>query len=117
MTMAELVREYERRRLEAERHGASAPLASVYSVVLDDLRSLDGVGTPDRLMSTVEAAKMLGVARKTVASWALEGCFPNARKTSGESGEWRIPARDVYAVLGQSETASSHPPRLWRPDE
>lgn len=42
MTRAELIREWGARRLEAERHGATAPLARTYAIVLEELRTLDG---------------------------------------------------------------------------
>ena len=43
-TVAELVAALERRAGEAEREGATAPVANVYRVVLDELRAVDGAG-------------------------------------------------------------------------
>ena len=94
MKLAELVLEYEGRRLEAERHGATAPSATVYGIVLDELRALDGIAVQDRMMDTAEAARVLSLAPKTVAKWAGEGRFSGAHKTS-DAGEWRIPAQAV----------------------
>ena len=46
MTLAEFVAAIERRAVEAEREGATAPVANVYRVVLDELRAVDGTATP-----------------------------------------------------------------------
>jgi hypothetical protein len=42
LTLTELRARFEERAALAEREGASAPVANVYKVVLDDLRALDG---------------------------------------------------------------------------
>lgn len=42
MTLTELLGQLERRAAEAEREGATAPVANVYRVVLDELRTVDG---------------------------------------------------------------------------
>ena len=115
MNLSELVEEYERRRAEATRHDARVPMAKVYSIVLEELRQLDGRDRPTRMMTTAEAAEVLGVARKTAARWAAEGRFSNARKTSNEGGEWRIPATDVYREANTKPQEESVP-RLWHPD-
>lgn len=115
MNLSELVEEYERRRAEAARHGARVPMAKVYSIILEELRQLDSRDRPTRMMTTAEAAEVLGVARKTTARWAAQGRFSNARKTSNEGGEWRIPAADVYQEVG-SEPQEESVPRLWHPD-
>ena len=113
MTLDELTTHYEQRRAEAERHAATAPLATVYALVLEDLRSLDGVAISDRMMTTAEAAAVLTVAPKTVAKWTAEGRFEGARKTSG-AGQWRLPARSVYAQAGGRKLKdSTSTPRLW----
>jgi len=43
MTLAEVLAALERRAAEAEREGATAPVANVYRIVLDELRAVDGV--------------------------------------------------------------------------
>ena len=112
MTLADLISQYERRRLDAERYSASAPLAQVFSEMLRDLRQVDGMDAVDRMLTTDDAAEVLGVARKTVAKWAADGRFPNAQKTS-EGGEWRIPAGDVYSALGRQKEPAGSIPKLW----
>lgn len=115
MTLADLVAEYGKRRLEAEQHGATAPLAKVYGLVLADLQALDGVATADRFVGTAEAARILNVAPKTVARWAADERFHGARKTS-DGGEWLIPLRAVYEDAGRDATARSIP-RLWKEEQ
>ena len=105
--------DFERRRIEADRHGATAPLATVYALVLEELRALDGGAIPDRMMNTSEAAKVLAVSPKTAAKWAAAGRIDGARKTSA-NGEWRLPARSVYSQAGGrkwKDTTST--PKLW----
>ena len=46
MTLHELLATIERRAAEAEREGATAPVANVYRVVLDELRAVDGAAAP-----------------------------------------------------------------------
>ena len=73
MTLAAVITELERRAAVAEREGATAPVANVYRLVLEELRDLgvDGNGDggpadvrPDRLLTAAEAATQLGVAPK-----------------------------------------------------
>ncbi len=116
MTQEELVREYERRRWEAERHGSTARVDQLYTVVLEDLRSLDGVSTPDPMMDTGEAAKVLRMAPKTMRAWATEGRFPGATKTSAR-GRWRIPAEEVYRQAGTQTPKRSSTLKLWSPNQ
>ncbi len=42
MTLAEFLATIERRAAEAEREGATAPVANVYRLVLDELRAVNG---------------------------------------------------------------------------
>jgi hypothetical protein len=46
VTLAELVVVLEHRAAEAEREGATAPVANVYRLVLDELRTMDRPGAP-----------------------------------------------------------------------
>ena len=111
--LSELRAVYEGRRAEAARHGASAPLATVYALILEELSALDGAAIADRMMGTAEAAMVLAVAPRTAAKWAAEGRFDGAQKTS-EGGEWRVPAKSVYAQIGVPKTnRASAIPRLW----
>lgn len=65
MTLAELCADLERRAVDAERLGASAPVASVLRTVLADMRIVDGVtlaDPDDRLLTVPEAASLLHVS-------------------------------------------------------
>lgn len=115
MKLGELVEEYERRQAAAARHGATAPLAKVYRIVLEELRAVDGTENGGRRVTTSEAADLISVSAKTIRRWANDGRFPGARKTS-KAGEWRIPVRDVYAAAGR-DVEQERIPKLWRPDD
>ena len=99
-SVSELITEYERRRAEADQIEASAPVAKIYGQVLDELRGLEAGDIPDRVMSTEEAARLLGIGRAAVAKRCAGGELEGAQKTSGARGRWRIPARSVYASRG-----------------
>ena len=115
MTHGELIREYERRLEDARRYGALAPLDKAIGAFLEDLRQLDGFANPERLMDSAEAAETLGLSQKTVRKWIKVGRFPGARKTNGEEGEWRIPAREVHAEAGNTKSQRTLSPKLWVP--
>lgn len=110
MNLPELLAEWERRRADAECVHASAPIAEVYNVVLEEARQIDGVPTR-HLMTTKEAAFVLSVSPRTVARRCKRGGFPGAVKTSGDDGEWRIPSDEVYTANGQKQRTT---PRLWK---
>ncbi len=99
MTRAELRAEWQRRKAEALETGATAPVAKLADVILQQLETLDGHDAV-RLMTTAEAATVLSVSEKTIRSWCGRRRFPGATKTSGRNGDWRIPASDVYTLAG-----------------
>lgn len=65
MTLDALLADLERRAVEAERIGASAPVAQMCRALADELRALDASAAPsgesDRLLTAQEAATILGV--------------------------------------------------------
>ena len=99
MTRAELRAEWQRRKAEALETGATAPVAKLADVILQQLEQLDGHDAV-RLMTTSEAATVLSVSEKTIRGWCGRRRFPGATKTSGRNGDWRIPASDVYTLAG-----------------
>ena len=115
MTVPELIRQYERLQLDADRVGATASLARVCGTFLEELRSVGTAPASERMLSTSEAADALGVEPKTIANWAADGRFPGAKKTSPKRGRWRIPSRDVHAFFGEKNGSSS--PKLLTPED
>jgi hypothetical protein len=100
MNRADLLAVWQRRLTEAELVDATAPVARIYQVCIDEVRRLDGNANGQHMMSTKDAGKVLGVASRTVARYCKAGRFPGARKTSEDSGDWRIPSDEVYAEIG-----------------
>ncbi len=101
MTSAEIRADWQRRKVEALETGATAPVAKLADVILQQLETLDGNDkSVTRLMTTAEAAKVFSVSDKTIRGWCRRRRFPGATKTSGPTGDWRIPASDVYTLAG-----------------
>ena len=106
MTLADLVAALERRAAQAEAEGATAPVARVYRLVLDDLRVLgDGNGAtpplagagwrerlwtapPDTRLGVRDVAEALGRPR----SWVY-------RAVAAARGSRRLPARRLDGEL------------------
>ena len=57
----------------------------------------------DRVLSQVEAAKLVGCSRDTIVRARRAGRFPNARF---DQGRWTIPSRDLVAA-GLYQTVNS----------
>lgn len=55
-----------------------------------------------RLLTTGQAAEMLGVDRSTVGRWVREQRFPNHIRTMG--GQMRIPVEDVERLIGRTNS-------------
>jgi predicted DNA-binding transcriptional regulator AlpA len=90
-SLAALVGELERRAAVAEREGATAPVANVYRLVLEELRGLgaDGNGdgapadAPDHLLSAAEVATRLGCSVKLV--YRSAGRWPFTRRVGSRT--------------------------------
>jgi hypothetical protein len=82
VTLAELALTFERRAAEAEREGATAPVANVYRLVLEELRPLvpaNGNGSPtagepvaERLLTAGQVAELFGTTVRWVYAHAKE---------------------------------------------
>lgn len=94
MRLPELLETYRRRREDAEQHRSEGPLAQFYDVVIGELEDLEAV-SPEQKLSAQEVAEIEGVTDTTIRRQCKAGKWPGAKKTSGETGEWRIPARLV----------------------
>lgn len=114
MKLAELIVELEHLAREAAATESVAPTAKIYRHLLSKLSRVDGLGMAGHWLDTAEAADVFGVSDKTIRRWCSDGRFPNARKTSGDTGEWRIPAAEVYRDSTHEEGGSETIPRLWR---
>ncbi len=70
MTLAELVSRVEQRAADAAAIHATAPVATIYRALLDELAAVDGVGDAptgeSRLLTAAEVAAQLGVAPRWV---------------------------------------------------
>jgi hypothetical protein len=108
MNRADLLAVWEARRADAELHGATAPVARIYTICIDEMRQLDGNPHETRMLSTEETAKVLGVVPRTVARYCKEGRLKRARKSSDDSGKWLIPSDSVYAEIGMTERRQPH---------
>ncbi len=110
MTVADCIRDLRRQQRDAERMGATAPVASVLGAVISDLERVDGEATP-RMMTTSEAGDIQHLAPRTVAKRCAAGEYPGAIKTSKGTGDWRIPAVSVYQSV-RGSLPSSQPLRV-----
>jgi hypothetical protein len=89
VTLADVLGQFERRAADAEREGATAPIANIYRVVLEELRSLpvtEGAApppvVPDRLMNVTDAAKRMGVTPQWLYRHATQ--LPFTRRLSAK---------------------------------
>lgn len=99
MSREDLIRRYQELGRQAERAGLMGKLAVIYDDFIADLQRLDGADFRVRMMTTADAAPYLGVAPETVAEWCRQGRLTGARRTSGTTGDWRIPSTTVYGYL------------------
>ena len=113
MTIAEMIRQYQARLADAERVGATAPLASVYALVLDDLRALAPTVEGSRMLTAAQAAQRLGLRPKTITNWAGLGRLPGAVNSSSEGGVWLVPSSALPHVPRRPRTGWTKP--LGRP--
>lgn len=116
MNVDDLVVRYERRRAEALRIGAMAPAAKVYDEVLEDIRRLDGTPETGRMVDTAEAARLLSLCSTTIRRKCAAGEIEGAVKTSGATGDWRMPIASIYRMMGRRAEATTAP-RLWSPND
>jgi hypothetical protein len=62
---------------------------------------------PEELLSSGQAARLIGASQQSISKWAAAGVFHSAFRTPGGHGEWRIPRSAVLALRqrGQAEPA------------
>jgi len=88
MTLPELLTDLERRAAEAERIAATAPVATLYRALADELRAVQDVpaatgDAPERLLDVRAAAKLLDVRPRWLYDHAAR--LPFARKLGGRT--------------------------------
>jgi len=86
MIPAQLVADLERRATEAERIGATAPVAAIYRALAAEVASLNGNGAPpapppDHLLTAQEVAQRLGASKRYVYAHAAD--FPFTVRLNG----------------------------------
>ena len=101
MTLEELRRKLSAQQTDAERYGATAPVACVLKAVLEDLASLGTTEPSDALSSAVDltvsqVARRIGLAASTVRQMCNRGDFAGAYVPSGGK-LWRVPVASVLA--------------------
>lgn len=116
MRLTNLLDRLERQRDHHAELKTRAPVHTVLTWVIEDLRRIDGEGQGREFLDTAEAADRLGVTRRTVQNWARDGRFPGADKTSTE-GVWCIPAKEVRAALNADAEDGEEIEKLWEPDD
>lgn len=74
--------------------------AKIVTFVFMSERNTHKMDKPEWLSSGEASALLPSVTRRTVQAWASKGRFPNAIQLP--SGQWRIPRKDVEAILGDA---------------
>ena len=99
MTLHDALEQLAARRADCARLRAHVDGAALLDEVLALLEDVDGrpaIGA-DGDLTTAEAGELLGRAARTIERACRAGEFPSAYRTSGASGDWRIPPGDVEA--------------------
>ncbi len=104
VTLAELRSKLATRREDYARLRAHVDAAVLLGEVLELLERVDGTETaPGRDLTTRETAALLGLANhRTVEQYCRAGRLPGAYKTSGETGDWRVPAAAIEAFRSRA---------------
>ena len=97
MTLREVLTQLVARRTEYVRLRAQVEASALLDDVIAMLERVDGTETAaGRDLTTRQAAERLGIrSHRTIERFCREGRFPSAYRTSGATGEWRIPGGDV----------------------
>src|SRR5262245_25718535 len=80
MTMAEFLATIERRAADAEREGATAPVANVYRLVLDELRAVNGTASAAGTMHDVAAEEQYLTPEQVAEMLALPKAYAYRHK-------------------------------------
>ena len=100
MTLESLIRDCERRYQDALETGGLLDAAKTWASMADKLKQVQISAPPeDEAWTTAKVGRKLSVEAETVAGYCKQGLFPNAFRTSGNNGHWRIPPADVTAYI------------------
>ena len=97
MTLPEVLAQLAARRADYGRLRAQVEATALLDEVIAILERVDGTETAaGRDLTTRETAARLGLANhRTVEQYCRAGRLPGAYKTSGETGDWRVPAAAI----------------------
>lgn len=106
MTLREVLAQLAARRADYGRLRAQVDAAALLGEVIEQLERVDGTETVGgRDLTTRETAELLGLANhRTVEHYCRAGRLPGAYKTSGETGDWRVPAAAIDAFRSRAGT-------------
>lgn len=108
MTLESLIRDCERRYQDALETGARLDAAKTWASMADKLKKVQlGAPPQDEAWTTAKVGRKLSVTAETVAGYCKQGLFPNAYRTNGDSGPWRIPPADVTAYIRSRKPGAS----------
>lgn len=98
MTLRDVLAQLAARRADCDRLHAQVDAAALLGEILDLLERVDGAeAVAGRDLTTREAAALLGLDSRTIERYCRAGRLPGAFKTSGETGDWRVPAAALEA--------------------
>lgn len=97
MTLDEVLVRLAALRADYARTDAHMKAAALLDDVIALLDQVDGTAAVvGRDLTTRQAAERLGIrSHRTIERFCREGRFPSAYRTSGATGDWRIPGADV----------------------
>ena len=108
MTLESLIRDCERRYRDALETGGLLDAAKTWASMADKLKQVQISAPPeDEAWTTAKVGRKLSVTAETVAGYCTQGLFPNAYRTNGDSGPWRIPPADVTAYIRSRKPAGT----------
>ena len=106
MTLREVLTQLAARRADYGRLRAHVEASALLDDVISMLERVDGTETASgHDLTTRRAAALLGLDNhRTVERYCRAGRLPGAYKTSGETGDWRVPAAAIEVFRSRGRT-------------
>jgi excisionase family DNA binding protein len=105
VTLREVLAQLAARRADYGRLRAHVEAAALLDDVIAILEGVDGrEAAAGRDLTTREAAAVMGLDSRTVERYCRAGRLPGAFKTSGETGDWRVPSTAIDAFRTRAGT-------------